>query len=384
MVETLSVRLCESLWLKTRFLSMIQPATPRRGELLAIAIFAIALRITVFASAMLRGHLTLDRYTAKGDTASYIANAAAMCGERPLASLTDYDIRVFPGYPALIAIAHRNGIPLPMSALCVTWISAGIAAAVAGRVFADARVGWAMTCLIPHYLINSSLGMSEAPVLAVVCLALLCSQHDRLIPAGILFAFAGMIRPMACFALAGLLFALLRDRQWKSITIVLATTALTFALELGALQRWTGDVLRGIHAYANHPGAYAGHLLAWPFQSLLTTPAIDSASAGRILYTWIHVATTFTACAWIAIRIIRGNPCSSRDRVAAPWLIGNTAFVLCIGSVWGFRHFPRFTIPAAPAMFWTLRSLLPRRARWWMLIATACGVAAAAGVIDSK
>ena len=57
-------------------------------------------------------------------------------------------------------------IPLPMAALCVTWISAGIAASSGARAFGDIRVGWALTCLIPHYLINSSLGMSEAPLLA--------------------------------------------------------------------------------------------------------------------------------------------------------------------------------------------------------------------------
>jgi hypothetical protein len=64
-------------------------------------------------------------------------------------------------------------------------------------------------------------------------------------------------------------------------------------------------------------------------------------------------------------------------------VVGNTAFVLCIGSVWGFRHFPRFTIPAAPAMFWTIRNLLPSRWGWWIVIAAACGVMAVAGVIAS-
>jgi hypothetical protein len=384
------------------------PAQPRQGELLILAIFAVFLRVIVFASAMHFGHLSIWQYTSKGDTSSYIANAAAMCGERPRTSLSEYDLRVFPGYPSLISIVHLLRISLPVSALCVTWISAGIAAAAAGRVFDDARVGWAMTCLIPHYLINSSLGMSEAPLLAVVCVALLAFKKDRLILCGGLFAFAGMIRPMACFACAGVLFALVTpvlrypqepgaatsdpalggtsepaSRTWTNILLLLAAAGLTFAFQVIAFQLWTGDALRGIHVYSQNPGAYGGHLLAWPFHSLLTTAGIDRSSTGRILYIWIHVGVTLTACAMLTYRTAVLPTRDQRDLISFPWLIGNTVFVLCIGSVWGFRHFPRFTIPAAPPMFWSLRRVLPRHAGWWMLIAAGCGVMAVRGVIDS-
>jgi hypothetical protein len=359
---------------------LIPRTSPRFGEPLLIAAFAIALRVAVFAVAMIYGHLSLAQYTSKGDTRSYIANAAVMCGERSWSSLDQYDLRVFPGYPALIAVVHRLGISLPLAALVVTWLSAGIAAGTAAMVFDDARVGWAMTCLIPHYLINSSLGMSETPLLAMVCIALLLLRSDRQALAGVAFAFAGMIRPMACFALAGGVLALLGRRQWRRGLILLVSAALTFAGEAIALQLWTGDALRGIRVYAQHPGAYGGHMFAWPFQSLLTTPARDGATSERVAYIWIHVVITVLACGIAAWRIKQRD---QRDLISFPWLICNTAFVLCIGSVWGFRHFPRFTIPAAPAMFWTLRKALPRSAAWWGLIAAACAVMAVLGVIDS-
>ena len=280
---------------------------PRRGELLTIGLFAVCLRLIIFLAEIFGGHLSLTTYTSKGDTASYIANAAVMTGDRSMASLNSYETRVFPGYPAMIAVVHRLGIPLPMSALLVTWICAGIAAAAAGKVFNDARIGWAMTCLIPHYLINSSLGMSEAPMLAVVCLALLASQRDRLILAGILFGFAGMIRPMACFAVAGLLFALIREGKWKPAVVVLASAVGMFAFEVLLVQLWTGDVMRGMHVYAQHPDAYAGHMLEWPFQSLLTTPRRDGASVGRVIYIWIHVIITLIACGMSADRALRAG-----------------------------------------------------------------------------
>ena len=332
---------------------------------------------------MRAGHLSLSQYTSKGDTSSYLAAAAVISGDQPMSSLSEYDSRVFPGYPVLIAVAHKIGIPLRSAALCVTWISAAIAAGAAGKIFTDARVAWAMTCLVPHYVINSSLGMSEAPLLAVICLALLASQKDQLLLAGVLFGFAGMIRPMACFAMAGLLLALLRDGHWRPMVVVVLAATATFAMEWLIVQRWTGDALRGVHVYANHPGAYGGHLLGWPFQSLLTTPARDGASVGKIVYIWVHVAVVLLACGLIADRTIRAGRPNPRDSVSCAWLIGNTIFVLCIGSVWGFRHFPRFSIPAAPALFWTLRNFLPRQPKWWGLIAVVCVVMGVVGVIDS-
>jgi hypothetical protein len=362
---------------------MNHPSRPRRGELLTIALFAIALRLIIFVAEISGGHISLTTYTNKGDTASYIANAQVMTGERSMASLNNYETRVFPGYPAMIAVVHRLGIPLRMSALLVTWICAGIAAAVAGKVFNDARIGWAMTCLIPHYLINSSLGMSEAPMLAIVCLALLASQKDQLVLAGVLFGFAGMIRPMACFALAGLLFALLREGKWKPAVAVLGTAVGMFCFEIAMVQLWTGDAMRGVHVYAQHPDAYAGHMFAWPFQSLLTTPGHDGASVGRIIYIWIHVIITLLACGMSADRALRAGRSRPRDAVSFVWLVGNTAFILCIGGVWGFRHFHRFTIPAAPAMFWTLRNLLPRSQRWWLIIGLISMLLAMGGVFDS-
>jgi hypothetical protein len=322
--------------------------TPRRGELLAIAVFAFSLRAIIAMLALRIGHLSLSQYTAKADTTSYIANAAVMCGERSFASLDDYDFRVFPGYPAMIAVTHRLGFSLPMSALLVTWLSAGLAASLAAKAFGDVRVGWAMTCLIPHYLINSSLGMSEAPLLLATCAAILAWRCDRFVLAGAIFAFAGMIRPMACFAFAGVMLAMFvdQDRQTASrapapspgtpgegggeglrapntltlsrstergnkkvvlpkatVRLVLATLC-AFAAELLLYQLWTGDALRGLHVYANHPGAYNGHLLGWPFQSLMTTPGVDHSSAGRIVYIWVHVVITLGICALCIARVM--------------------------------------------------------------------------------
>ena len=349
-------------------------------SLLSIAGFALLLRVLVFVIASQRGHISIERYVSKGDTASYIANAAAMCGDVSWNNLDVYHWRVFPGYPAMIAIVHSLGVPLAWAALIVTWISAATAAMLAAMVFEDLRVGWAMTCLIPHYLINSSLGMSEAPLLAMVCAGMLACRKDRMILAGAAFAFAGMIRPPACFAVAGAALMLMQKRDWRQLMMLTGATTMFFLTAALAYHLWTGDALRGIHVYASHPGAYDGHLFGWPFQSLLNTPARDHASIGRIIYIWVHVILTMIGCVLCVVQARSGR---TVDVISMPWLIGNTIFVLCIGSVWGFRHFPRFTIPAAPAMFWACRTIFPKHAGCWFLIAIPIVVMAVGGVIES-
>jgi hypothetical protein len=55
--------------------------------------------------------------------------------------------------------------------------------------------------------------------------------------------------------------------------------------------------------------------------------------------------------------------------LAFTWLALNTLFVLCIGlgpGAWGFNHFPRFTIPALPALAYAWRRFLP--ASPWLYI----------------
>jgi hypothetical protein len=52
------------------------------------------------------------------------------------------------------------------------------------------------------------------------------------------------------------------------------------------------------------------------------------------------------------------DPC---DLLSLARLAGKTAFVLCVGSYWGFQQFPRFMIPALPGAW---RGALPDR--WYL------------------
>jgi hypothetical protein len=326
-------------------------------------------------------HVPLDRYVTKGDTASYVATARAMLGDD--GGMTEYDRRVFPGYPAMIAAAGWLGASLPWAALGITWLSAGAAAAGAAALFRDRRIGWAMVALIPHYPINSSMGMTEAPLLALTLGGMLLARHGggaRAGCSGALLGFAGLVRPVACFGVLGQMGVDVLRRRWRPALVVGAVSGIVVIGGILALHAWTGDVLRGVRVYANNPGAYGGRMFVWPFKSLIFTPLYDpQVSIGRVVYIWAHVVATLAAIAVLARRCLR-RPSDPLDVLSLMWLAGNTLFVLCIGSYWGFQHFPRFIIPAMPALLWALRCALPIRWYLWAPLFAGIFVMAVLGV----
>jgi hypothetical protein len=351
------------------------PAAPRTSatgrSLCVLFAIAVLLRVGVFLSASQVYHIPLAQYAVKGDGGSYLAYASAILGDS--SQLTEYDRRVFPGYPGLIAFGHLCGLSLALSALLIDWVAAGVAVVAAGLLFGERRVAWAMVFLIPHYLTNSSLAMSEAPLLAFTLVGLLLIVRSRhALMGGVLLGFAGLIRPMACFAVMGVMLALLAERRVRDSLISAACAAAVFGAGVLTLYLLSGDALWGVRIYHDSPRTYGGEIFVLPFQSLLTTPIREHVSVGFVVYIYAHVVIVLGACALLAWRALRGSSTISLDLLSLGWLAGNTLFQLCIGSGWGFRHFPRFAIPAQPALFWGLRPYLPRRV--WPWVVAGCGI----------
>jgi hypothetical protein len=158
-------------------------------------------------------------------------------------------------------------------------------------------------------------------------------------------------------------------RVLAAAALVLAAGA-TVAAGLAAVAWRFGDALTSLHGYARHWG---GELFTWPFKALMATPATTPVAAWKVAYVAVHVLAVLAGSAW-AVREWRRAATGQRRGVAAlatVWLISNTLYVLCIGSVWGFLEFPRFIVPALPALFWTGRDLLPRRPVVWVAVGLA-------------
>lgn len=356
-------------------------------DLLLVGLLALLTRLLTVVLALHFGHLSLGQYANKGDGESYLRFARWINGDA--SQLTDYDRRVFPGYPTLIALVGRCGVSLPMAAVGIDVVSAAIVAVFGALTFSDSRIGWAMVVLLPHWMINSSLAMSEAPMLALSMIGVFFASRGRPVDGGIFFAFAGLVRPMACFAAIAMAVGLFWRGKPRSGFALLGVAAALVGVGILLMQHFTGDALHGMQVYANSPRAYGGDLLAWPGKSLIDSPVRLNASIGKIIYIYAHVAVVLLALGMLAMWTHRDwtNASAGRGKTewrniaSLIWLGGNTALVLCIGSTWGFAHFPRFTIPAQPALAWAWRDYLPKSKWVWIVVAAGMVWFGVAGVL---
>ena len=338
------------------------PRSVAPDKALALGLAASLLHLAICLTVLLHYHTGLANYTDKGDGGSYKHMALAILGDK--SQMETYDTRVFVGYPILIAAVHLVlRLPIAISALAVTFISAGAAATFATLLFDDVRVGFATAFLLPHVWINQSLAMSEAPVLALTVAGLLLAHRRFAIAAGITLGMAILTRPVAGFALVALLVQLAgrqatnRDRlaRWRPLIVSVFAAAVVLA-GLWLTQKITGGMLANLKQQADSPRTYGGQPFTWPFHALLSATFSRSTNFWHWLYIALHVVIALGGC----LLLLESN--SDRDRLALPWLVGNTLFVLCVGSGsggWGFNHFPRFMIPALPPLAWAWRRFLP-------------------------
>lgn len=354
-------------------------------DLLLIGVAAVLLRAGLYLFATwLHGWSLLD-FVKLRDSSSYIHYAEAIRGDG--GALTLFDRRVFPGYPALIAGVSALGLAIPSAALLLSWFATATTAVLTTVLYKDRRVGWALVMLTPSYLMYSSMVMSESVLLAFTVAGLVLAYRSRGVLAGLLLGFAGLVRPMACFAVIGAGLERLR-RRVGTVVAMCVVSALVVAVGLLVLRAWTGDAFQNVRIYAHDNRAYAGQLLALPFESLIMTPIRWPVPLWKIVYVWTYVLLTLAGCyvlardAWTVSRPEKGDVILAR--LNAPWLIGNTAFVLCIGSVWGFQEFHRFIIPALPPLLWAFRQYYPRRPLGWFLVALCSFSMALFGLVRSS
>jgi hypothetical protein len=338
------------------------PVTARTLWLLAL--LTVATRAAyMLVSAKLR-HIPLAEYPYYGDGPEFIAYARWLIGQAPAPS--DYASRHFPGHPATHAHLRRTHLPLALASCLFHWSMAAVFVTASAALYRDWRIGLAMALVIPDLLLSTGgIQATEGPMLAFATLGLLCATRGHAVTGGVLLGVAGTYRPMACFAVLGYVCYAASRREYRRAVVVPLLSAVVVTAAVLALKHLWGDPLKGARAYANEPAAYSGDLLTWPFKSLLLTPLHQHVARPKLILVAAHVVLVLTACVLLIRRTINPARRAALDALALPWLLANTAFVLCVGSVWGFHAFPRFITPAAPAMFDALRRHLPNRGYTW-------------------
>jgi hypothetical protein len=351
------------------------PKRPSGRELAAIAATALILRIVLCVGALQRYDLSMHDLSHLRDGDSYIRVAAAMRGDE--SELKPFDRRVFPGYPGLIALLRSLGANQDTAALALNWLAGAAAAVLSAVVFRDRRVGWGMAVLTPSYLMYSTLAMSEPTLMAFIMGGLAAALSGHVLIGGLLLGYAGLIRPVACFAVVGCMAYAFAGKKPRRAIITGAAALAVVAAGVLALQAWRGDALEGLRMYASDDRAYGGEPLTWPFKSLIVTPLAQKTALWKVVYIWAHVAVTLFGCAVAALlirgrgRLAKGAACNDAALpwLAWPWLWGNTLFVLCVGAHWGFHEFHRFMTPALPPLLWVLRRWIPSSRIFWAVVA---------------
>lgn len=364
---------------------------PSLRDLIIIAVLALVIRAALIGTTVIYTGWSLTEIANLHDGPSYLRVAASMLD--PAAMVAHLDRRVFIGYPALIAGAGLMHVPLPIAALAISWLASAVVAVTTAKVFEDRRIGWALIFFPPSFLIFSSLAMSEASMLALIGVGLYLIMRRQWYVAGALaLGCAGLVRPVACFAVVGVLSVIghrlllehrslqriqrieapfttkMRREQLRAGILVGLISGAVVAAGFVVLRYWRGDALEGVKIYASSQDTFAGQVLSWPFASLIMTPLNTPVPLWKVGYVWSYVLFVVVGCILAARRAWLSWQTEAFDLslLAAVWLLGNTIFVLCTGSVWGFHYFDRHILAAAPALLWAYSDHYPKRWLPWL------------------
>jgi len=354
-------------------------APPSHRELIAAGVTAVAIRVLFACALMLGTHTSLHGWAMLRDGESYLRVAAAVRGAMDVPNAFDW--RVFPGYPLAIGAVGSIGIPLSLSALLLTWGGAGVAAAAGGALFNRRDVAWALAVLLPGYLMYTSIAMSEGLLLGMTTVGLLMATRGRVAIGGLLLGYAGLIRPVACFAVIAFGLWSLHRREIRNALVCGVTALVVVATGWLTWRGWSHGAAQSVALYNQ---AYGNRLLEWPFEALIATPLQSPVAAWKVAYIYAHVLLVLVACAFAVRRLLlelpRPHTQGSMGVLAGAWLLGNTMFAVCVGQYWGFHEFHRFIVPALPALYVVLEPLMPRERVWWVAASIASLAMAAFGI----
>jgi hypothetical protein len=283
----------------------------------------------------------------------------------------EYDRRVFVGLPWAIAMVERTGIPYAVASQGICLIFSGLMCVIGAQWLRDARIGWALAILPPHFVLDTSAVMNESLMLLLCMVGLWAcmttssrfrSSIGMLVLASLAFGAAGMVRPMACFATLGAIAMLLQDRKPRQAALLAAGSLVVFAVLFALFTKVYWNPIENVKVYRDHPTAYGGEMLTWPLKSFIHAAAERGVLRPAFLYKSLYIAAAIGLSIYGLVRWRRSR--DPLDAMAATWLTANTLFVACIGSHWGVDIAQRSTAWALPAALYLLRDWLPTKWYW--------------------
>jgi hypothetical protein len=251
----------------------------------------------------------------------------------------------FPGYPLLIrAVQYVSGLDFDTSALAVSWLAGGAAAALVfalGSRLYDLRTGAILTALFCTQPMSVVLSMaySEALFVAFVAGTLLAAHRRAWLTAGLLGVAAGLTRPTGVALAVALAVAVaLRLRvhptpaeRWRAVAAALLALA-----AVPAYLAWVGLRVGQPRAWFDIQTAGWGSTFDW---GVATWRYVGSAL--RNGDGWIQVSV-----AWLLIAAAIAAAVAVARRVWPPLVVyGLIALVLVLGQGGYYHSKPRLLLP---------------------------------------
>jgi len=303
-------------------------------------------RLAVIGACLTWLPFSWERWQLMRDGARYLATARALAGGglagvQPGIAETQLTL---PGYPLAIA-ALGAGIGPALAAVLINLTGAAAAVCLFRATFEDEAAARWFAIVPPAWILYTSMVMSEGLYLALIVAALFAAMaRHRPVLAALCVSAALLVKLQAVIPALVLLWWIAR-REGRRSAARFAALLLVVPLGWLAFSAWRfGDPVLVGHQFAAY---WQGGVLDWPLAGLLEGTSSSTIPLWKKLYVWAHVALVVGVCASGLRRWRTGPP---THRFATAWLVLNTAFQLCIGSLWGFHEFHRYLLPALPAL----------------------------------
>jgi len=306
---------------------------------------------------------------------------------RVAAALRQWDFRGvgiqhFMGYPYAIAgVSLLTHLSIISSLGLVSGVAAAVSAFLVARLFGT-RVAACFALTNFAWLQTSFLGGSEPLAVALGMGAFLSFRRGRPLLAALLGALATTVRPLMFFILAGIAFALLRERRYVKLVLAAALSVGVGLLYIWPLMHYFGDPFLTIRSYtsrdfgaANVPGPH-GHLFGWPFHGIIAGTILYPAPLSNLILSFSWIALVAAGAAAMFSRNLREF---WKDNVAEAVFCGFYLLaIFCYDYViWARGSFMRFSISVLPFVFFALLRWLPKDRRVFWGLATLVPVLAA-------
>lgn len=329
---------------------------------------AVAVRIGLIATACLMAGITLKQYALFHDGWEYLRLSQSYAFLK-LHSIDPETLRLYPGYPALIALVSLGQMP-EIAGLAIAILAGAACGPLTSHLGRDERLVWWMIAFTPSWLVFTATVMSEGLFVLLAMTSLLMATNRRWVLAGLTAGLATTVRLPGALLFIPLVIEVVVRRDGKGAMKILGLgLPLPIANLLLSRIIW-GDAMSSVASYIRKD-------FAWPLQSFVGVSFTDDPL--KFLLTATMPVLALAGGIGLFVQWRRG---ARHLRPLLVWHITSGLFHLLLPSTWVYLCLDRFYLTIWPTTLIGLAPLIPKRSRLWVpLCLLVSGLSFAVGIV---